>query len=71
MIYEVEITRTGRAIVYVEADDKSEAREAAEELVQSRDFDDLDEDVIIGEIDEQFVHNRYWSGGDQGDWVYV
>lgn len=73
-IYEIEVQKTSRTFIYVEADDASDAREAAEELAwNANDFDVLDEDFIIDEIalEDMREGQQYWSGGESGDWVSV
>jgi hypothetical protein len=71
-IYKVEVTEEKKAFIYVEADSAGEAREAAEELMYDLVPSDWDYDTdsyVWGEVPVEKVEDRYWSGGEDGDWV--
>lgn len=65
-IYEVIIVQELEGRVLVEADSKEEAEEAAMELDVSVDYE-LDCNTTITEIETPY--QKYWSGGESGDWV--
>lgn len=69
--YAVNLERQQSATVYVEADSMDEAMEAAEALVEDRDWDDVwsHPDIDVNELSGEPAGARYWSGGEGGDWV--
>lgn len=71
-IYEVEVTHTVSGVIWLEADNDEMARAEAMELADPSDWDEADvPDIDLMAHDEVPSHVwRYWSGGEEGDWVY-
>lgn len=67
-IWDVLLTRTEQAHINVEADTKEQARDDAEQLVDEKDWVEVDADSEV--MSEVVVPSeRYWSGGPEGRWV--
>lgn len=67
-IYAVKFRREQYATVYVEAEDVQAAKMDAVELTYDEDW--YTEEESIEDVYESRGHKgRYWSGGEQGDWV--
>ena len=73
-LYQVEVERTLRTVIYIDAVDGSEAREGASELADSLDagggdWEMLDNDVCHREIEKPSPDYDVWVGGEMGRWV--
>lgn len=66
-MYRVTIERSSSAEMWVEADTKDEAIEAAGELADSS-FFDFPEDDIWATEGEKPEGEFHWTGGPNGDW---
>lgn len=69
--FEVLMERQQEAKLYIEADTKAEAEEAAEALVEESDWDDVWPNADLTTTTYRLLPSnvRYWSGGEQGSWV--
>lgn len=68
-IFDVLLTRTEQAHVFVEADTRDQALLDADQIVDDTDYVDVDDEhEITGTVDKPT--HRYWSGGEEGRWVY-
>lgn len=70
MMFAVVVQRVVEATVYVEAASEATAREAARELADTDDFEQVSEHVDPIEL-VAFPADcqRYWFGGEHGHWV--
>lgn len=67
-IYEIQFVRDQEAVIYVEAEDVETAKQDAVELLWDADWETLDESLDYANEVRGKV-GRYWSGGENGDWV--